>query len=111
LLEASWTGGADIDITVVTPQGTRLSWMGGRTSVRGDSAADLGRERLALDKITRGNYLIEVSRARAGDIAPVAGHIQVNVLGTRQTLPFTLASDRAVVGRIAVRRAFRLVPR
>jgi ferric-dicitrate binding protein FerR (iron transport regulator)/tetratricopeptide (TPR) repeat protein len=110
LLEASWTGGADIDITVVTPQGTRLSWMGGRTSVRGDSAADLGRERLALDKITRGNYLIEVSRARAGDATPVAGHIQVNVLGTRETLPFALAGDRAVVGRVAVRGAFRLVP-
>ena len=67
LLEASWTGSADGDLTLVTPQGTRISWMGGRTTVVGDDATRLGRERLGLRRATPGTYYVEVTRADPND--------------------------------------------
>jgi Flp pilus assembly protein TadD len=110
VLDASWTGPADVDLTLVTPQGTRLSWMGGRATVVADGAGDVGRERLGLTRAPAGSYVIEVSRARPGDGTPVSGQIRVQALGTRRTLSFTLAGDHAVVGRVDVKRMSRLEP-
>jgi len=110
VLDATWSGATDVDLTLVTPTGTRLSWMGGRTTVRGDSAADVGRERLALRGIPRGKYLVEVSRTREGDATPVRGNIRVRLLGKKSSLPFELSGDRKVIGRIEVRNESRLEP-
>ncbi len=110
VLDATWGGATDVDLTLVTPTGTRLSWMGGRTTVRGDNAADVGRERLALRRIPRGKYLVEVSRTREGDTTPVNGKVDVRLLGKKRSLPFELAGDRKVIGRIEVRNESRLEP-
>jgi tetratricopeptide (TPR) repeat protein len=109
VVEARWDAPVDLDLTVVTPEGTRLSWMGGRTSVVADQVSDRGRERLGLERISTGNYLIEVSRVGA-DRTPVRGTLEVEVLGTRETLELSLDGDRAVVGRIHVSRQSRLEP-
>lgn len=110
VVEARWNAPVDLDLTVVTPEGTRLSWMGGRTSVVADQVVDRGRERLGLERVSSGNYLIEISRVGA-DRTPVRGTIEVEILGTRETLELLLDDeDQAVVGRIHVSRRSRLEP-
>lgn len=116
LLDASWQGGTDLDLSLVTPQGTRLSWMGGRTTVVGEDASRAGGERLGLRRTSTGSYVVEVSRANPGDTTPVTGSITVRVTmnGTLTThrIPFTLAPTdaRATAGRIDVVRRSRMVP-
>jgi tetratricopeptide (TPR) repeat protein len=109
VLDATWLGSSDLDLSLITPQGARLSWMGGRRDVAADSAGDRGRERLSLRRLPRGNYVIEVSRADAADASPVSGTIEVIAHGERRRLAFELTGARAAVGRIAVSRNSRLV--
>ncbi|MDH5493237.1 MAG: hypothetical protein OEY14_14890, partial [Myxococcales bacterium] len=108
MLEANWTGSADVDLSLITPQGTRLSWMGGRTNVVGEDAGRVGRERLGVGRASRGTYYIEVSRANPLDTSAVRGEIEIRVLGERRTLRFDLRSERALVGSVQVARNFRL---
>ncbi|HTM20071.1 MAG TPA: hypothetical protein VL172_06185, partial [Kofleriaceae bacterium] len=110
VVDATWTGGSDLELTIITPQGSRLSWMGGRPGVTAEAATDTTRERLALRRATRGNYLIEVSRARAGDTTPILGHATIRLLGQTRTLDFRLDSDRSLLGRATVKMRSRLVP-
>jgi hypothetical protein len=106
MLDATWSG-PDVDLTLVTPEGTRLSWMGGRTSVVGEDATRRGSERLGLRRATNGSYYVEVVRADE-ERAPVRGSVVVNVLGERQTIPFELTGERAGIGRIDVVRRWRM---
>lgn len=106
LLEGSF-GGADVDLSLVTPEGTRLSWMGGRTTVVGDDAMRRGAERLGLRRATTGSYYVEVSRVD-GDRSPVRGHVVITALGTRQTVPFELVGERATLARVDVVRRWRM---
>ena len=108
MLDATWSQPTDLDISLVTPQGTRLSWMGGRTTVVGDDATARGHERLGLRRSTVGSYLVEVARADPADTTEVRGQVQINVLGERRTLPFTLQGERAVIGRVGVVRRSRM---
>jgi hypothetical protein len=110
VIDASWDGPSDLDVSVVTPQGGRLSWLGGRVGVFGAMATAAGRERLGLARLSRGNYLIEVSRSQVGDQRPVRGTIDVSAHGKRRRLSFELVGDHATVGRIRVARRWRLVP-
>src|SRR5690606_5687220 len=48
VLDASWQGGADVDLSLITPQGTRISWLGGRVNVVGEDASRIGHEKLGL---------------------------------------------------------------
>lgn len=106
MLDATWSG-PDVDLTLVTPEGTRLSWMGGRTSVVGEDATRRGSERLGLRRATNGSYYVEVVRADE-DRSPVRGSVVVNVLGERQTIPFELTGERAAIGRVDVVRRWRM---
>ncbi|MBI2897852.1 MAG: FecR domain-containing protein [Deltaproteobacteria bacterium] len=108
-LDASWNGGSDVDLSLVTPQGTRLSWMGGRPTVSAEGARESGRERLVLRRAQVGSYVVEVSRANP-DTAPISGRVTVQVLGSRRTLDFVLTGERAAIGRATVRRESRLEP-
>lgn len=102
MLDATWSGSDDVDLTLVTPQGTRLSWMGGRTSVVGDDAARTGRERLGLRRAAVGSYYIEVSRVQRADQQPVRGEIRVRTPSETRSIPFTLTDERVVVGRVDI---------
>lgn len=108
LLDATWTGSSDVDLTLVTPQGTRLSWLGGRTNVVGDNAGRVGRERLGLRRAARGTYYIEVSRVDPEDASPVRGEIRVRALDGRRTLRFDLTGTRQMVGQVQVVRRWRM---
>jgi ferric-dicitrate binding protein FerR (iron transport regulator)/tetratricopeptide (TPR) repeat protein len=107
-VSATWSGASDVDLAIITPQGTRISWMGGRANVFAGDATTLGRETLGLRSANVGSYVLEVVRAKPGDRQTVTGRVDVTVLGERRTLPFTLAGERAVVGRVEVRRESRL---
>lgn len=109
VVDARWAPGEDLDITLVTPDGERVSWMGGRGEIRAGDATSRERERLAVRTLRRGNYLVEISRAGASPTwgthagGPVRGTLDVAALGARRSIPFELTGTRAVVGRIAVR--------
>ena len=104
MLEATWDGGGDLDLSLITPQGSRLSWMGGRRTVVGADASAEGHERLGLRGVWGGSYVIEVSRTGANDDGPISGEVVVSALGSRRTLPFTLSGERATLGRVTVQR-------
>ena len=108
-VDATWEGGSDLDISIVTPQGTRLSWMGGRDGIVVTDTRATKHEKLAIAKIKRGNYLVEVSRTKVGDTTPIAGTLVIDVHGTKRTLAFELTGDTVVVGRLAITTESRLV--
>ena len=107
VVNAHWQEAADLDLSIVTPSGERVSWMGGRADVVVGDAASNQKEQLALKSIKRGNYLIEISRGGPSS-GPVRGAIDVTVLGTKRSLPFELVGSRAVIGRLAISLEERL---
>ena len=111
-VEASWLGSSDLDISIITSRGERISWMGGRSGISGDNAMTPGREKVALRRLRTGSYTIEVSRSDAGDTTPIDGSLEIRLLGKKRTLTFKLESGtrRATVGSMRVRRQSRMVP-
>ncbi|MGE3547872.1 MAG: hypothetical protein AB7L28_28360, partial [Kofleriaceae bacterium] len=101
VVKAHWTGGRDLDISVVTPDGARVSWMGGRTDATAADASSREREQLSIRSLRRGNYLIEVTRGDASS-GPVRGTLEISALGTKRSLPFELLGSRAVVGKLQI---------
>jgi tetratricopeptide (TPR) repeat protein len=107
-VDATWEGGSDLDISIVTPQGTRLSWMGGRDGMFVEDTRDTKHEKLTLKKLKRGNYLIEVSRTKVGDTTPIAGKLIIRAHGSKRAVKFELTGDTAVVARLGVSMESRL---
>ncbi len=101
VVNAKWDTGADLDLSLVTPDGTRVSWMGGRSDVLVADTTASDREELAVRSLRRGNYLLEVTRGDAAH-GTVRGSLDITVLGVHQTLPFELTGPRVVVGRLAI---------
>jgi tetratricopeptide (TPR) repeat protein len=97
VIAAHWDGGGDLDLSLVTPDATRVSWMGGRADSTVTDATSTEREGLAVKSLKKGNYLVEVSRGSAP-----SGTIHVTVLGAKKSLPFELAGERTTVARISV---------
>ncbi len=110
VLSARWSGPSDLDISLISPDGKRLSWLGGRRGLTADGSGRPGSETLALRRIPAGNYLVEIARTDPADRTPLSGTVHVRVLGVDRDLRFDLASDHTTVGRIAVSRRSRLVP-
>ena len=114
-IDASWIGANDLDVTIVAPDGTRLSWMGGRTSVVGSDTAALGREHLGLRSATVGSYVIEIARTDATSDAtraqrgrPITGELRIRALDETMTVPFRLEGPRVEVARARIHRESRL---
>ncbi len=107
-VDAEWDERVDLDLTIVTPQGTRLSWMGGRTTVVGEDAVREGRERLGLRWTGAGTYLVEIDRTDPADTRVVRGELSIRVPGEQRTVPFTLRDGHATVARVRVTRESRL---
>lgn len=110
VLDATWNRGDDLDLALISPQGTRISWMGGRKSVFADRVADAGSERLGLGVVSPGSYLVEVSRTNTTELQPVRGRIRLSALGIRQDLPFSLAGRQVVAATLVVERKWHLEP-
>ena len=101
-INARWDGGADLDVSLVAPDGTRVSWMGGRTDVA-VADVDQHRARAARDQHAPPRQLPRRDHARRRRLTrPLRGTLDISVLGTRKSLPFELAGSRLTVGRIGV---------
>jgi hypothetical protein len=100
-IDARWSGGADLDLSLVTPDGTRVSWMGGKSDAIVTDATSTEREEMAIRSIRRGNYLIEIARGTPST-GVVRGNVDVTVLGLKRSLPFELTDKRVVVGRLTI---------
>ncbi|MGB0678356.1 MAG: hypothetical protein ACPGUV_01680, partial [Polyangiales bacterium] len=112
-LDARWDVPEDLDLSLITPEGTRLSWLGGRTTVRARDVRAKLRESLGLRRITPGSYWLEISRSHNRTKPPaLRGHVQAKVLQQSRRLHFHLPAgqNRRLIARIEVRRQARLVP-
>ncbi|MFO0685948.1 MAG: VIT domain-containing protein [Sandaracinus sp.] len=116
-IDATWNGATDLDVTIVAPDGTRLSWMGGRTTVVGSDTAALGREHLGLRSAPVGSYVIEIARTDAAPGAtpaqlgrPITGELRIRALDDTMTVPFRLDGARVEVARARIHRESRLEP-
>jgi len=109
VINGAWMNPADLDVSLITPDGTRVSWMGGRSDVVVADSTSTTREELAIRTLRRGNYLIEISRAD-GATGPVRGTLDVTVLGEHRSMPFELTGTHVTVGRIAVTLTSHLEP-
>jgi hypothetical protein len=109
VVDAHWDAGADLDISLVTPDGTRVSWMGGRADVVVADATSTAHEALALRNLRRGNYLVEITRGMPST-QTVRGSLDIHALGLHRAIPFELTGARTVVGRISVSLQSHLEP-
>ncbi len=111
---AEWTGGEDLDISIIDAQGRRTSWMGTPLKNTVVSARDVtsgAREQLAVANLPAGSYVVEVSRAAGGDSgAPVHGDVTLKLGKETRKVAFNLTSARAEVGTVRVFFTSRLVP-
>jgi ferric-dicitrate binding protein FerR (iron transport regulator)/Mg-chelatase subunit ChlD/tetratricopeptide (TPR) repeat protein len=114
VLQANWQSAVDLDIALIAADGSRISWMGGRTGVSADGVNSASNESLALQHLRKGRYLIEVTRgSQTGSNSAkqfASGQLAAKVLGQTQTFPFTLDGARTVIGVIDVTMKSRLVP-
>jgi tetratricopeptide (TPR) repeat protein len=109
VINGKWDSNADLDISLVAPDGTRVSWMGGRTDITVADSTAHDREQLAVRTLRRGNYLIEINRAEP-TTSTVRGSVDVTVLGQKRSFPFELTVTRQTVGQISVTMHSHLEP-
>jgi hypothetical protein len=109
-VEATWSGGMDLDLAFVHPDGHRVSWLGAptRSTITARDALSTTSEGLALNNPPAGEYVIEL--VRAAGTGRAVGEVIVTAAGTTRRIPFTLDGTRAsiAVASIAVRQV--LVP-
>lgn len=110
-LSASWDVPADLDLALIDPRGNRISWMGGRSGITARSVRDTHAEALGVARPSLGEYVVEVSRTSV-DGRMIRGHVEVNALGDRRTVSFTLmpGTDTQRVARVNITREAQLVP-
>ncbi|WP_437527667.1 VIT domain-containing protein [Sorangium sp. So ce726] len=121
-LSAEWTGGADLDLSVIDAQGRRVSWMGATlpsVGVRSRDATSTRTESVALRSLPKGSYIVEIARASAEEGAsnpgasasgPVRGELTLRLAGETRKVPFTLEGARLELGTVRVFFTSRLVP-
>ncbi len=111
MIEASWPGGDDIDVALIAPDGSRLSWMGGRTTIVGSDVRSSGRETLGLRTASAGQYLVEVTRTTPNAEGTLRGTLRIRALDETRTIPFVIGDEEhQSVARVVVRRESRLEP-
>ena len=112
VVSATWDGGADadLDVSILDPNGNRAAWAGRAKGVRVDGATSKNRETLAFSSGGTGPFVVEVVRA-SGGTGTVSGSLAVRALGVSQTVPFTLpaGTTRLQLVRVDVRMDSNLV--
>lgn len=110
-VDATWSapqGEGDVDIAIVDPKGVRYSWLS-PIGVRSFDATTIGHESLAIPWAGGGTWTVEITRPTPSG-APIAGTVNVRVLGETRAWPFVLSGARTTVGRVKLDWASRLVP-
>jgi len=112
VIDATWDAPADLDIAVIEPKGTRVTWAWGRT--RGLTVRDAtaqSRESLGLSSLQQtGDYVIEVSRS-SRSTGSVRGSITVRAMGRTRTFRLAMepGEDTRRVGAVRITRTERLI--
>lgn len=114
VVAATWSGGADLDLSVVDPSGRRAGAVG-RSKVRIEGATSRDHETLALSSNDAGPFVVEIVRtdvatSNEGSHASTSGTVTLKAFGQSRSFPFVLSGARAAVGRIDVRWDAELVP-
>ena len=109
-LEASWSGGPDLDLSLLDTDGHRVSWLGAgtRSVISARDATSTTREGLALRGAAPGEYVIEITRG--GGTGGATGELVVTVAGNVRRIPFSFDGDRKAVALLRVTMQPRLVP-
>jgi Vault protein inter-alpha-trypsin domain/FecR protein/von Willebrand factor type A domain len=109
-LEASWSGGPDLDLSLLDTDGHRVSWLGAgtRSVISARDTTSSSHEGLALRGAAPGEYVVELTRgAGAGG---TQGELVVTIAGTVRRIPFSFDGDRKAVALVRVTMQPRLVP-
>jgi hypothetical protein len=109
-VEASWSGGADLDLALIDPDGHRISWLGAptRALISARDVFSTSAEALAVSGGKPGEYAIEVVRTREGGRA--SGELSIHVAGTNRRIPFALDGTRVQLGVAKIFLRSELVP-
>jgi len=109
-LEASWSGGPDLDLSLLDTDGHRVSWLGAgtRSVINARDTTSTSREGLSLRGAAPGEYVIELTRGAGAGSAQ--GELLVSVAGTRSRVPFSFDGDRKAVALLRVTMQPKLVP-
>jgi hypothetical protein len=109
-VEATWSGGMDLDLALVHPDGHRVSWLGAptRSVITARDVSSTSAEGLALNNPQAGEYVIEV--VRSGGTGRGVGEVLVTAAGTTRRVPFSIDGTRVsiAIATISVRQV--LVP-
>lgn len=97
-IEARWDGDVDVDLSLLHPDGHRVSWLGAptRSVITATDVLSLEREGLALRGATPGEYVVEVVRGEGS--GPVSGTLDITIGQRREKVRFTLDDARQAVG-------------
>jgi hypothetical protein len=109
-LEATWSGGPDLDLSLLDTDGHRVSWLGAatRSVISARDATSTSREGLALRGAAPGEYVIELTRG-AGS-GGTTGELVVTIAGTVRRIPFNFDGDRKAIALLRITMQPRLVP-
>lgn len=108
-LKASWEGGADLDVVVVSPRGRVLSWLGGAKRVGAHDVRSTKEERLALSAEELGSYRVFVVPKGGAAGTRVAGKVRLSAYGKARTLRFEVdaGGGATAVGEMSVKARWR----
>jgi hypothetical protein len=109
-MEATWSGGPDLDLSLLDTDGHRVSWLGAATRavISARDATSTSREALALRGAAPGEYVIELTRG-AGS-GGTTGELVVTIAGTVRRIPFSFDGDRKAIALLRITMQPRLVP-
>jgi len=109
-LEASWSGGPDLDLALLDTAGHRISWLGAatRSVISARDVNSSSSEGLGLQGAAPGEYVIELTRGAGAGSAQ--GEVVVHVAGAMRRIPFSFDGDRKALGLLRVSMRSRLVP-
>lgn len=109
-LEASWSGGADLDLALLDTEGHRISWLGAATRavISARDATSSSREGLAVRGAPPGEYVVEVTRGAGAGSAQ--GELSIHVAGSTRRVAFSLDGDRKALALVRIHMQPRLVP-
>jgi hypothetical protein len=111
MVQATWSGGDDLDLALLPPDGYRVSWLGAptRAIITARDALSTSKEGLALNGAVPGDYVVEITRP-GGHRGVVRGSVDVNVAGERRTVPFVFDGASVRVALLKITTKSRLVP-
>jgi hypothetical protein len=109
-VEASWSGGPDLDLSLLDTEGHRISWLGAgtRSVISARDALSSSREGLALRGAAPGEYVIELTRGAGAGSAQ--GELVVSLPNGTQRIPFSFEGDRKAVALVRLSMHAKLVP-